>query len=83
MTSSSHRGPGHPPWDARQLDLNFCFSESRLISVEDEDSNMNDVVDGEHGTPDSNEVTMLQTHPIFSYVNSTASGRLDVHGCTG
>ena len=58
MASSSRRGPGRPLRDARQLDLNFCFGESRLISSEDEDSNMDNVVDGEHGTPDSSEVIM-------------------------
>jgi hypothetical protein len=49
-----------PPRDASQLDLNFCFGESRLIGSEDVDSNMDNAVEGEHKTPDSNEVTMLQ-----------------------
>ena len=62
MASSSRKGLGRPPRDARQLDLNFCFGESKLISSED-GSNMDDVDDGEHGTPDSNEVTMLQNPP--------------------
>ena len=60
MAFSSCKGPGRPPRDARQLDKNFCFRESRLINSEDGDSNMNDVVDGEHTTPDSSEFTMLQ-----------------------
>ena len=63
MASNSRRGPGRPPRDARQLDLNFCFGESRLISSDDGDSNLDDAVDVEQGTPDSNEVTMLQNPP--------------------
>ena len=63
MASNSRRGPGRPPRDARQLDLIFCFGESRLISNENGDLNMDDAVDGEHRTPDSNEVTMLQNPP--------------------
>ena len=59
MASNSRRGLGRLPWDARQLDLNFLFGESRLITIEDRDSNMDDAVDGEHETPDSGEVTML------------------------
>jgi hypothetical protein len=48
--------------DARQLNLNFYFGETRLINSEDGNSNMNDAVDavdGEHRTLDSNEVIML------------------------
>ncbi|KAG0593808.1 hypothetical protein M758_UG021100 [Ceratodon purpureus] len=65
MASSSRRsGPGRPPRDARQLDLNQCFGESgRVISSEDGDSVMDDALDGEHGTPDSSDVTMLQNPP--------------------
>jgi hypothetical protein len=63
MASRLRRGPGRPPWDACQLDLNFCFGESRLICSEDGDLNMDDAVDGEHETPDSNEVTILQNPP--------------------
>ena len=67
MASSSHRGHGRPPRDARQLDLNF-FCDSRKISSEGVDSNMDDAIDGEHKIPDSSEVTMLQTPPkIFLY----------------
>ena len=82
MASSSRRGLGRLPRNARQLDLNFLFGESRLISIEDGDSIIDDAVDGEHETPDSNEVTMLQNTPKVSYTNSTASRRLDVDGCT-
>lgn len=59
MASSSRRGPRHPPWDACQLDLNFCFKRSRLTSSEDGGLNMDDGLDVEDGTPDSSEVTML------------------------
>ena len=45
------------------LRLEFFFDESKLISSEDGDSNMDDAVDGEHGTPDSSKVTMLQNPP--------------------
>lgn len=81
--SSLRRGPGRPPRDARQLDLNFRFGELRLHSSEDRDSNVNDAVDGEHGIPNSSEGTMLQNHPRFFYAVSIASGRLDVDGCSG
>ena len=63
MASSSRRDIGRLPRDVRQLDLNFCFGESRLISGEGGDSNMDDSIDGEHETPDSNEFTMLQNPP--------------------
>ena len=63
MASNSCRGPRHIPRDARQLDLNFCFGESRPITSEDGDLNMDDAVDGKHGTPDFSEVTMLQNPP--------------------
>ena len=43
---------------------------------------MDNAVDGEHGTLDSCEITMLQNPPKVSYAASTASGRLDVDGCT-
>ena len=81
MASSSRRGLRHPPRDARQLGLNFCLSESRLISSADGDLNMDDAVGGEHGTPNSSEVTMLQNPPkIFLRI---ANERLDVDDCTG
>ena len=60
MTSSSRKGPGHPPRDVCQLDLNFCFGESRLVNSEDKNSNIDGAVDDEHGTLDSSEVIMLQ-----------------------
>ena len=66
MASNSRRRPGRPPRDARQLDANFCFGESRLISRENGNSNMDDVVDGEHRIPSSSEVTMLQNPPKVS-----------------
>jgi hypothetical protein len=66
MASNSRRGLGRPPRDARQVDLNFCFGESRLINSEDRDSNKDDAVDGEYGTPDSSEVTMLGNPPKVS-----------------
>lgn len=44
MTSSSRRGLEHSPRDARQLDLNFCFGQSRLISSEDGDSNIDNAI---------------------------------------
>ena len=78
MASSSRRGPGRPPRDARQLYLNFCFGESRLIGSEDKDSNMDDAVDGEHGTLDSSEITMLQNSPKVFLRSSNSKWKI---GC--
>ena len=80
MATNSRRGPGRPHLKTRQLDLTFCFGESRLISSEDGDSNIDNTVDGEHVTPDSSEVTMLQNPPKVSYTDLTTSGRLAVGG---
>ena len=63
MASSSRRGPGCPPRDARQLELNFYFGEFRLLSSDDGGSNIDDAVDGEHRTSDSSKITMLQNPP--------------------
>lgn len=38
---------------------------SRMISNEVEDSNIDNVVDGEYETPDSNEVTILENSSKF------------------
>ena len=65
MVSSSRRGPRRPHQDACQLDLNFCFGESRLISSDDGDLNMDDAVDGEHKTLDSSKVITLQNPSKF------------------